>query len=250
MSLLTLVLWGSSYLLTFGLLWRAKTARLLPRLPLFYSYLGYTLIGSIGLFLIYWLRPDLYSSSYWPYYLVRILAEFAILVEISDHVFKPFPAIRHLGRALVLLTAVAFSGLFLLPSIRQSPSSSLAILKFALWASLAKVVTIAAIITAARYYRLQLTRIIAGLTTGFALYLTVYAMSFAAGQAFGRQISMWVLRFIGPMGWIVCLLTWTVTLWNPEPAPERNEGSKMQPEWDLHHQIDELNEALSKRLGR
>lgn len=253
MSLLTLVLWGSSSLLEFGLLWRAKTARLLSRLPLFYSYVAYTFLGSIGTFLIYWLRADVYSYAFWPYYLVRILAEFAILAQISDEVFRPFPAIAYLGRVAVVLTAVVFSGLFLLPSFSKSPSSSLAILRFALWASLAKVVAIGAIIGATRYYRLRLTRSIAGLMIGFVLYLSVYGTSFAAHLAFGSPFSRRVLQFIGPAGWLVCVLTWTVALWNPElsePLKEKQEAFRSQPYGDLSQQIAGLNEALSKRLRR
>ncbi len=52
------------------------------------------------MYLIYWLYPQVYPSAYWIYYLVSILVEFTVLVEISDQIFQPFPAIRNLGRAL------------------------------------------------------------------------------------------------------------------------------------------------------
>ena len=54
----------------------------------------------LGMYLIYWLDPQVYPSAYWIYYLVSILVEFTVLVEISDQIFRPFPAIRNLGRAV------------------------------------------------------------------------------------------------------------------------------------------------------
>ena len=94
---------------------RGVRSKLFRFFPLFYSYLVYALCGSLSMYVIYWLRPALYPSAYWIYYLVTILAEFAVLLEISDHVFQSFPAIRHLGRTLTMLITVSLAVLYVHP---------------------------------------------------------------------------------------------------------------------------------------
>ncbi len=250
MLLLTQALWVSSFFLELAILWRGKKARLLSRYPLLYSYVAYTFLWSYTTFLIFWLMPVLYPSTYWAFYLLWLLAKFAVIAAISDQIFEPYPAIRYMGRFVVILVVVAFSALFILPTLIQHSPSASAILKFSLWASLAKVAIIAAVIVTAHYYRLRLSRTTTGLMTGFVLHLGVTGTSLAVGDAFGKELSAFIFRFIVPSGWVVCLLVWMVTLWNPEPVTEEAPDLQIQPDWVLSHEIDRLNEALSKRLGR
>lgn len=250
MLLLTQALWVSSFLLELALLWRARTAHLLARYPFLFSYIAYTFLGSYTTFLVFWLRPSVYPTAFWLFYFTRLLAEFAVIAAISDRIFEHYPVIRRLGRFAVAAITVAFAVLLGLPALIHPLSSDLAILKFSVWASLAKAVTVAVVIVIAHYYRLPFGRNTAGVMTGFVLYLSVYGTSFAVGQAFGKELSAWVFRFVGPTGWVVCLIVWMVTLWRPEPAKEKDRALHTQPDWVLSHEIDRLNGALSKRLGR
>lgn len=250
MSLLTQSFWAGAFLLELALLWRAKATGSFSRLPLFNLYIAYTCLQSLVGFLIFWLRPALYPSAFWLLYLVELLAEFAVIPVITDRVFGPYPAIRYVGRVIAGFITVGFTVFLAFPALTHPLSSSLATIKFALWASLTKIVMIAAVIVVARYYRVPFDRSAVGLVTGFALYLGLHATILATGQAFGRQLSRWGFQFIVPSGWVVCLLTWTVTLWNPEPVTEEAPDLQIQPDWVLSHELDRLNEALSKRLGR
>ncbi len=253
MLLLTQTLWVGSFLLELALLWRGKKAGLLSQLPFFYSYIGYTLLWSFVTLPIFWFRSDLYSSAYWLFYLVNVVAEFAILVEISDHVFAPFAALRYLGRVIATLISLALSVGFIIPALARHLPSGATIINFCLWASLTKTLVVLAVIVAARYYRLRLSRSAAALVTGFGLYLSIYATNFAAAAVYGKVLYAAIFRFIMPSGWLVCLLTWTVALWKLESSKvteEKQEALQFQPYPDLSHKINRLNDALSTWLRK
>jgi hypothetical protein len=237
---ITLWLFGLALLMT--LILRAKSGGLFLHFPLFYSYIAYTFSGSLITFVIYRLRPGSYPTSYWFYFLINLLAEFAVLVEISDHVFKPYPAIRQFGRFLTICISTLFFILYILPSFLQFRPSSLALLDFSLRTSLTKMVIIVALGAAARYYRLPLGRNVAGLMMGFALYLGIYIVSLAAAQIFGKVLYAAIFRFMLPLGSILCLLAWTVAMWQFEVIPRTS--------WKLGEPGHETLEELSYRLSK
>ena len=103
------------------LILRGAGSRAFRLFPLFYSYIIYCFCGFPGMYLIYWFEPQAYPSAYWIYYLVSILVEFTVLVEISDHIFQPFLAIRNLGRALTILISAGLGLIYILPTILWSP---------------------------------------------------------------------------------------------------------------------------------
>src|ERR1700753_3336225 len=74
---------------------------------LFYSYIVFNLIATCCLYIVYQRDPHLYPSAYWIYYLFSILVEFTVLIEFSDQIFRPYPAIRSLGRALTIVISAA-----------------------------------------------------------------------------------------------------------------------------------------------
>ena len=154
------------------------------RFPFFYSYLGCGFCGTVALFLIFRFRHHAYPYAYWLYFLLGIVVEFAVLVEISDHLFAPFPAIRQLGRALTIIISFGLGLMYILPTILYSSGMHSALLGFALRASLTKAVILGALLLAAHYYGLRLGRNVAGLILGFSIYLGVNIANFAADQFF------------------------------------------------------------------
>ncbi len=61
---------------------------------------------------------------------MSILIEFAVLVEISDHIFRPYPVIRRLGRFLALAVCAVFFAFYVLPAFLESQRASLVLLDF------------------------------------------------------------------------------------------------------------------------
>jgi hypothetical protein len=200
------------------LLWRARQGQLLSCFPFFYSYLVYVLCGSATLFVVYRVRPNSYPSAYWFYFVLSIVVEFAVLIEISDHIFQPFLAIRNLGRAITIVVSVALGLVYILPTILESRGMRMALLDFALRASLTKAFILAILLFAAHHYGLKLGRNVAGLMLGFSIYLGVNVANFASVECFGNLYAN-ILWIMSPIAFTLCLLVWTGALWKLAPMP-------------------------------
>ncbi len=187
--------------------------------PLFYSYIIYAFCGTLALYLTLWLEPRRYATAYWVYFLVTILAEFMVLVEISDQIFRSFPAIRHLGRALTLVIAAGLGGFYILPTILWSTDRTETLFDFALRASVTKAIILAVLFYVARHYGSQLGRNVAGLMLGFSIYVAMNIATMAGAKAFGEGLFAQVFWFILPLSSVLCLMVWTLSLWEYSPIP-------------------------------
>ncbi len=241
-----------SFLLEAALVIRAIEGGFLTHFRLFYSYLVFVFIWTAVTWATSFFRPESYASLYWIYFTIMLLVEFAVLVEISDHVFKPYPAVRQLGRFISIFVAAIFFSLYILSSLGRPKTSSEAILDLAKRASLTKAVIITAILLSAYYYRLPLGRNISGMMLGFALYLSVCVANFAAAAEFGKNLYAHLLSFLFPLSYTLCLLLWTIAMWRYEPVPplipkfSRND-TVSEP---LDHQLERFNTALMRLLRR
>ncbi len=249
---LSTVLAIASFLLEAELVIRAIKGGFLIRFRLFYSYLVFVFIWTAVTWTTSFFRPESYASLYWSYFTIMLLVEFAVLIEISDHVFKPYPAVRQLGRFISIFVAAIFFSLYILSSPGRPKTSSEAILDLAKRASLAKAVIITALLLAAHYYRLPLGKNISGMMLGFALYLSICVANFAAAGQFGEDIYAKLFRFLLPLSYTLCLSVWTVALWRYEPVLpiRRNLHGNDTVSEPLDHQLERFNTALMRLLRR
>jgi hypothetical protein len=250
MAAYSLAVWIVGTILQAVLLLRARQGRFVSRFPLFFSYVGYTLAGSVVGCSIWWLLASFYPTFYWFYFLTMLLAEFAVLVEISDHIFEPVPAIRRLGRLLVLCLSATFLVLYILPSLIHPRPSGAALLEITLRLSVTKAGIVAVLLIAAEYYRLPIQRDVGGLMLGFGLYHGVYIAALSAAGAFGKTYAQ-VLWFILPLGFTLCLLVWTIALWRSEPvlANAARIGGRAAPTGEpLSYQLGRFNTVLTRLL--
>ncbi len=190
--------------------------------PLFYSYIIYCFCGFLGMYLIYWVDPQIYRSAYWIYYLVSILVEFTVLVEISDQIFQPFPAIRNLGRALTVLITVGLGLFYVLPTILWSVGRPHVLLDFALRASVTKAIILVVLFYVARHYGSELGRNAGGLMLGFSIYVAINVAVMASAKAYGAVLFAPILWFMSPLATALCLLVWTAALWELVPVSRMN----------------------------
>ena len=232
-----------------ALLFRARRGRFLSQFPFFYSYLTYVLASSIIAFPLYFLKPQLYPTVYWFSYLVILLAEFAVLMEVSDHIFEPYPAIRRLGQLLTAVVCLIFFAAYVVPSMMQRRPSSIALLEFEKRTSLTKAILILTLLAAARLYRLPLGKNISGIMLGFATYLTMVIASDVLAETFGRSIFGVVYNLMEPLGYLLALSIWVVALWQFEPvtAGGRNfSGGASNIAEPLSDQLGRYNSELSR----
>lgn len=234
------------------LLWRASRCGLLARFPFFYSYIVYDLCFTSVAYALYWIRPSLYPSAYWLYFLLSILVEFAVLVEISDHIFQPFLAIRSLGRGLTILILATFALVYILPAILQPPGPSSVLLNFALRASVTKALILAVLLFATSHFGLKLGRNVAGLILGFSIFLGINVANFAAAESFGKALYARILWVMSPIAFTLCLLVWTVALWEfaPMPGKESMPTAGNGESETLALEFARFNDTLSKFLHK
>jgi hypothetical protein len=224
---------------------------IIERFPLFYSYIGYGLCGSVLMYFVYWLRRDSYPYAFWFYFLLSIIVEFVVLVEISDHLFEPFPAIRQLGRLLTITISLGLGLVYILPTILHSQGGKSVLLGLALRASLTKAVILGALLLAAHHYGLRIGKNVAGLILGFSIYLGVNVTNFAAEQIFSHLYAniLWVMT---PIAYTLCLGIWLVALWDFVPVPNRGTMSPVPERGseDLALELARFNNELSKVIDK
>jgi len=221
--------------------------------PFFFSYLAYMVASGAVVTFVYYAAPGTYPTAGWLRFLISLLAEFAVLVEVSDHIFKPFPAIRKLGRLITVLLCVTFSVIYVIPSLMELRPSSITLLDLAKRLSLTKAVMIIVLLAAARYYRIHLAKSISGILLGFSTYLAISVANFAMAEIYGRALYARTLSTVVPLSYTLCLVIWTIAFWHLEPstvlprwvAPSR--GAFGEP---LDRQLEKFNTALTRLIRR
>lgn len=203
--------------------------------------------------LIFLFAPAHYNRAHWFRVLLWYVVEFAVLVEISDHIFKPYLAIQKLGRLLSAGLCVMFSFLYILPPILRARPWDIAVLSLAQETALAKGIVIVVLLLAARYFRLPLGKNISGMIHGFVFYLTVSFVTYTAALYYGRDLFENLLSLLLPWSYDLCLLVWVVALWRYEPVsmPQRVPVDAAGiPGKPLSTQLGQFNETLMRSLRK
>jgi hypothetical protein len=241
-----------SFLLGGLLILRGAATGVLRPFPLFYSYIIYSFGSTLVLYLVYWLDPQAYPTAFWVYYLLSILVEFTVLVEISDQIFRPYPAIRNLGRALTILISAGFGLVYILPTILRSAVRSRLLLDFALRASVTKAIILVVLFYVARQYGSQLGRNVGGLMLGFFIYVAINVADMASAKAFGPVLFAPVLWVMDPLAFALCILVWTISLWEPAPMPSMRSISTAtgRDSEAVALELTRFNSELSKILHK
>lgn len=207
-----------SYLLGLTITARAVRGGYLSQYGFFFSYLIYFLVSGAVALTVYFFAPEYFVTLFWLRFITLGTAEFALLLEIGDHIFSPYPALRHLGRLVTLGIALLFSILYILPPLLEDYPSDVAILGLVKRSALTKGIIILLLLAAARYCRITLGRNIAGITLGLMAYLAIHTSNFALAESFGRARYAQTFGLIGPLSQTLTLLIWSIALWRYQPA--------------------------------
>jgi hypothetical protein len=236
------------YLLALVILARGLSQGHFKLFPVFYSYMIYVVVGTGIMYGFLEFNSKAYPTAFWYYYLVTILVEFSVLIEISDHIFQPFPAIRLLGRALTILISSLFAILYVLPSIIHTLDRRNALIDFTTRSSTTKLAVIVVILLVCRHLRLNIGKTTGGLMLGFSLFHGINVANYAAARTFGETYGG-VLWLVGPASYSLCLIIWLVALWNCVPASSKQAVPEGNPR-DLELGLTRFNNELSKFLER
>jgi hypothetical protein len=123
------------------------------------------------------------------------------------------------------------------------------LLGLALRASVTKVIVLAALFLAARHYRSNLGKHVTGLMLGFSIYLGVNVPNLAASMAYDPAVYRRFLWIVSPIAFTLCLLVWTIALWDFVPSPSRSivsPGDSQAMALELARFNNELSKFLEK----
>jgi hypothetical protein len=238
------------YLLVAGLFLKGAQGKLLSRFPFFYTYLAYMAATGVVTLSLYRWKPDVYAQAVWARLLTGLVAEFVVLLEISDHLFGRFPAVRRLGRFLAAVICGAFLFAYVLPALSEAHSSWELTLELFKRASLTKAALIVVLLAASRIYRLPMEREVAGLMLGFTAFLAVNVVNFTLDERYGA-VYFQTFGVVGPLSYTLGMLIWTIALWHPKPALATQPASAVRrPAVSLDLRLEKLNTTLTRLLRR
>lgn len=230
------------FLLGFVIVVRAVSGRHLPQYPFFHSYLIYILAtGIAGWVIDLWFTPH-FAAFFWLRFLTLVVAEFALLVEIGDHAFAPYPVLRQLGRLVTLGISAVFSVIYVLPSLLETRPSEIAIYDLVKRSALTKGIIILMLVALARRFRIPLGKNVGGIALGLMTYLGINTANFALVERLGWENYGSVFATVGPLSQTLMMLVWAVSLWKYEPV--------LLPQPALQEDVRRAQEPLPDRLGR
>jgi len=243
----------ATYVLGVIILVRGAQGRFLSRFSFFYSYLTYFLVTGLIWSFVDSYAPQYFVTLFWLRFFTLVLAEFALVVEIGDHVFETYPALCALGRVITLGIAGVFFVLYILPALVERQPTDMAVLDLVKRSALTKGIILVALFAAARYYSILVGRNVAGIALGLAAYLTIHTANFALAEHFGREAYAPIFATVGPLSQVLTLVIWAVALWRyapakqPEPSVASGEGVMSET---LTHQLGRYNAALDRLLRK
>ena len=207
------------FLVGFTILVRAVREKHLSRYAFFHTYLiSFLATGIVGLGVLVWASKQ-YPTYFWIKFLALAIAEFAVLVETGDHVFRSRPALRVLGRFVTIGIAGLFVVLYTLPPLMEIQPTEFAVFDLVKRAALTKAVIALLLVALARRFRVPLGKNIAGILLGLMAFLGINVTNFALVEKLGWEAYGQVFATIGPLSQTLMMLIWLVSLWKYEPAP-------------------------------
>lgn len=243
---------GLAVQFVFGLtiLVRAIQKGSISRYPLFYSYLIYYLAAGAVDECIYVWAPAHYPTFFWIKFLTLVMAEFALLLEIGDHLFAQYPALRQLARMMTVGIALVFCLAYILPPLLERRPSEVAIFDLVKRSALTKGVIFLGLGVTARHFRIGVGRSIMGIAAGLICFLGINMANFALAQSLGRIQYGAVFSAVGIFSHTLMLLVWAVSLWRIDPALATGSPNPPLSGGPLMSELGKYNRELDRLLRR
>lgn len=235
-----------SYALGLMIVARSVKQGCFSRFPFFQSYLLYFLAsGLVAVIFSIWIR-GYFPQYFWIRFLTLVVAEFALLVQIGDHVFSPYPVLRSIGRMVTIGVAMVFSAAFVVPPLLKVHSSENSIYDLTLHSAVIKGLVTTLLVGLAAYSHVPLGRNIKAIVFGLMSYLAINIANFALVRQLGWDAYGQAFATIGPLSQTLMLLIWAVGLWTYELAPASVRRSQELSAERLAHYDTSLQRLLRR----
>jgi len=211
-------IWFLALILELTLLGRSLKGDYFKRYPIFYSYICFVFLQSVGRFTIYHLKPGWYESVYWFTEFVAIIAGCSVVFEFCRLGLKGYPGVAKMARAgLIAAFLFTFSKVFF--TAAQGAEGWTQALTFQLerdirFVQIAATVILLAIVLA---YRIPIGRNLKGIIFGYGFYLGAVVTNLTFLGVLGERVQAAASR-IQTLSYLATLAVWTATLWTYEQA--------------------------------
>ena len=199
------------------LLVRAWRGNCLGQYFLFYSYLFFGLLCAVALWFVVTFFPALYRVVYWPVVMVGLLVEFAVLLDISNHLFRPYPIIRGLARLATGGLCVSLFMLYVFPPIMEGGGYADAFMMLGMRVAVSQVLILLLFLALARYYGIVLNHNLRGLCAGFAILEAGRIVTIGLAVQMAPAYSSIPMEMV-PIFGLICMVVWLYGLWNIDPV--------------------------------
>ena len=243
---------ASGGLLEILLVVRGGKMRLLARYRFFYSYLASVVLVSIVMFraLAVGANSALYRDLYWPLQFVTLVTGYGILLEIMNHVLRPYPGADRFARISGLAAfAAIFCFALIAPRIMPHWSGG-TVIEFERDMRCVQAIFISGLLAVIFYYLIPLGRNMKGMMVGYGLYIVTSLVSLAVRSYAGTSFDK-IWEIVQPLSFDLSLLIWLVALWSYCPNPVPDHTIDLEQDYEaLVARTKSLMDAIRAHIGK
>jgi hypothetical protein len=252
--MLILCIWWAGILLELLLLIRGVQGKLLPRFPLFFSYIFFVFLQSIVLFAIrHWAEP-LFKPAYWICQYIALVAGSLLVFEIYRVALRAYPGTSRMARnALFFVFALAVAKVLVYQSNGTLKWLAHAPMELERNVRVVQAFAVLAIACVLLLYAIPCSRHLKGILMGYGLLVGSSVFDLSLLSYFGDSFKM-VWTYVQITSYLFFLLIWLVALWSPalEPlarsAPASDNYSEISS--DTQEQLAKLRFGLRRAARR
>jgi len=237
-----LAIWLAGLTLVAFLLLRALRGGFVRRYTLFYIYLGFVLVTSSFLLVIYLARPNDYQRLYWYAEFPGVALGCGIVWEIYRGSFRRFPGAARVARSVLFFVFAVVLSKFLVDTWNGAawwPAGAVLELERNLRA--AQAVILGGLVMVISIYRIPLGQNLWGMMLGYGLFIGTNVITLALRVLLGDAFQdAW--HYLQPLSYNAMLCIWCITLGSYKPVPI----PKTEPSIEQDYQV--LVAATSKGL--
>jgi hypothetical protein len=226
------LIWWAAILLEGIVLARAAFTPLLRKYPLFYLYMGSTLVIELARFCCYRFFLASYPTFYWNTEVIATTVSYGVAIEIFRVALKRHPGMARVVQRILLIvfvTALSYAATDLLHGgLKSLPRGAAELGRDLCYIEGAVLFVLLWLIGR---YRISLGRNLLGLVVGYSFYLAVNVVDLALLFSPGNEFSVG-LRKVLPLAYIATLVIWCITLWSPQSEPSQPDTDELDHEYE------------------
>jgi hypothetical protein len=230
--MLALITWCLGMLLEALVLMRGVKAKLIPRFPLFYSYLLVVVLQTLICPAVHYWYQDLYPNVYWTLQFVCLFMGSLLVFEIYKLALREFPGTARMAR---MLLQAAFVGVLLKALLTMHANLAVwldgAYVIFERDLRMVQLLAFFILVIVFLWYAIPFGRNLGGIFLGYSIFVALSVMQLSLVAHFWHKAEpFWAIA--QPITYTAVLVIWTAALWSADPVTKREAKPKADSDYD------------------